>query len=1216
MLGLATGAGAQTCATTDVAITGVTPAPSDPAALAGDCATLLGLMDALRGTASLNWANSLSMASWDGITVTGSRVTGLVLISRQLTGTIPAALNSLTALQILAFFRNELSGEIPDLSSLTALEELLLADNELSGSIPDLSALTNLRQIELYQNRLSGSIPDLSALINLNQIHLSENQLSGEIPDLSGLTELTNAQFQRNQLSGPIPDFSGLPKLGILRLNYNRLSGPIPALSSLPRLRTLVLDNNQLTGSIPDLTALTALTRLWLDLNQLSGAIPTTLGSLSSLEELHLAGNPLTGGIPSQLGSLTSLTHLSLCGTDLDASATLPSALETRRTEGDLTVWPCALIEDAQAAEGQTLNFVVEHSTYPVRGVAGATGGLTLSYETEDGTASSADYTGTAQGSVTIPANTDTDDSTSSGTITVPTIEDTAVEGAETLRVILGGVSGVLRPRSTATGTILDNDVAPLPPSVRLSATPNPHVPEGHPVTVTATLSRTMSSNMTIPLVMKAGTAEPTDYGRLESITIRGRQVTGSGMDTTAKDDDEDDETFTVALGLLPQGLTRGNPSSVEIVIRADKAPPIADEAEDGFPAHIERESPNDGDGNCDGVPDAEQPHVVSFPNAKDGRYVTLEAPRQTRLSGVRPLSQPPRGYPPLPPEVTAPISFLGFHLGGVGRGEEATVSLYVPAGLEINSYWQYGPTRDHGEPHWQPFEHDGETGATFPEDQSRQSHCEGRRIDLHYLDGERGDGDGSRNGVIRSFGAAVLVVPALAPASITLLGEEGAVGLALHNPTNADNGVTLSVVDAGGEGRRQVELEEALEEKGQLARMVCELIDCELESGDAVVVARGRQGHLRSMFMVGTRDGRKLDGVSGEFETARRLWFLIVQSEGERATLLFVFNPTLMETGVTFSRYRKDGSLSASASRKVAGGGGFVMEPAAGLFGGAEDGAGGYVEARAGKKLLGFAFLRGEESFAALPAQTPQDFTEDESFYAPHFEMGAESRTTLYVLSALRNHTTRLRVRAFGEDGQPLGEAERELSRDGGGLLLVSDLDELLPLPASAQPEGRIEGYLQLDFSVTAGVLLHIARPRVLGAVEVVRGGSRTVLPLVGSRDIPERSFLQVAHSDRPDSYMSTSLSILNPGPETAMVRLRVFDPAGRPSSAERIVSIVPGNRLSGSLEAEWLLDPRFTQAGGHLQVISDRPVISFALFTGRNGQYLSAIAARPGSP
>ena len=50
--GMAIEAAAQTsCATTDVAITGVTPAPSDPAALAGDCATLLGLKDTLRGTA-------------------------------------------------------------------------------------------------------------------------------------------------------------------------------------------------------------------------------------------------------------------------------------------------------------------------------------------------------------------------------------------------------------------------------------------------------------------------------------------------------------------------------------------------------------------------------------------------------------------------------------------------------------------------------------------------------------------------------------------------------------------------------------------------------------------------------------------------------------------------------------------------------------------------------------------------------------------------------------------------------------------------------------------------------------------------------------------------------------------------------------------------------------------------------------------------------------
>ncbi len=764
----------------------------------------------------------------------------------------------------------------------------------------------------------------------------------------------------------------------------------------------------------------------------------------------------------------------------------------------------------------------------------------------------------------------------------------------------------------------IEEDDKPDKPTVSLSAAPNPHVPEGDPVLVTATLSSVMSSAVTVPLTMTAMTAEPDDYGLLESITIGGGQLSGSGTVTTADDADEDDETFMVALGTLPPEVTAGSPSSVRVTIRDDdRTPPPPDEDEDGFEDRIESEAPNNGDGNCDGVPDAEQSHVVSFPNARDGRYVTLAVPGPIRLSGIRTLSRLPRGYPPLPPDVTAPIRFLGFYLGRVGRGGEVTVSVYLPAGLEVNSYWQYGPAADTGAPQWYPFGYDGETGARFPQDAARQGHCEARRIELHFIDGARGDDDLRRNGVVASFGAPVLAAPALAPVSLGLPGEDPAVGVALHNPTDADNAVALSVVDGGGETHRQVELEPALVGKGQLARMVCELIDCEPESGAAAVVARGRQGHLQGMFMVGDRagSGRKLDGLSGKFDLARRLFFPIVQSESDRATLLFVFNPSLEETDVTFRRYRGDRSLSGSASRTVAGGG-FVMETAAGLFGGADDGEQVHVEARARRSLLGFAFLRDEESFAALAAQPPQDLPDDGSFHAPHFELGAESRTSLYVLSALAGHTTRLRVRAFDNHGHPLGEAERELSRAAGSLLLVSDVGALLQLPPSAQQEGLIEGYLQLDFSVTAGPLHHFAKPRVLGAVEVVRGGNRTVLPLVGPEDRPARSFLQVAHSDRPDSHMFTSLSILNPGPQTAMVTLRVFDPTGRQSAPERILSIAPGSRLSGSLEAEWLLDPQFKQVGGHLQIISDRPVISFALLSGRNGQYLSAITSRPGSP
>ncbi len=447
--GMATQAAAQTsCATTDVAITGVTPAPSDPAALAGDCATLLGLMDTLRGTASLNWANSLSMASWDGITVTGSRVTEFDLRSRQLTGTIPAALNSLTGLQELYLFSNELSGAIPDISGLTSLRVLDLHQNQLSGSIPDLSSLTKLRNVQLHENRLSGRIPDLSALTSLAWLLLSENQL---------------------------------------------------------------------TGSIPDLSALTSLTRLWLDRNQFSGTLPTWWGSLSSLEELHLASNPFTGGIPSELDSLTSLADLSLCGTGLDTAVTLPSALETRRTGGNLTVWPCLRIEDAQATEGRTLDFAVEHSTWPVRGSAGASA-LTLNYMTRNGTATSDDYRGTAAGSVAVPANTDTATWTSSATISVPTIDDSAGEAAETMRVTLGSVTGVFVLRSTATGTILDNDggVRNRPPSVTLSCAPCQVVLGGE-----ATLTASASDPDNDPLTHAWSASGGTFHGAADTDTVR-----------------------------------------------------------------------------------------------------------------------------------------------------------------------------------------------------------------------------------------------------------------------------------------------------------------------------------------------------------------------------------------------------------------------------------------------------------------------------------------------------------------------------------------------------------------------------------------------------------------------------------------------------------------------------------------------------------------------
>ena len=117
----------------------VVPNPGENPGLVSDCMTLLTAREVLRGTASLNWSATTTIASWNGINVTGTpgRVTRLDLSARGLTGTIPPALAGLSALVTLDLSDNELTGEIPeDLAGLGSLETLRLSGNNLTGCIP------------------------------------------------------------------------------------------------------------------------------------------------------------------------------------------------------------------------------------------------------------------------------------------------------------------------------------------------------------------------------------------------------------------------------------------------------------------------------------------------------------------------------------------------------------------------------------------------------------------------------------------------------------------------------------------------------------------------------------------------------------------------------------------------------------------------------------------------------------------------------------------------------------------------------------------------------------------------------------------------------------------------------------------------------------------------------------------------------------------------
>ncbi len=158
----------------------------------------------------------------------------------------------------------------------------------------------------------------------------------------------------------------------------------------------------------------------------------------------------------------------------------------------------------------------------------------------------------------------------------------------------------------------------------------------------------------------------------------------------------------------------------------------------DGVPAEVEDGAPNRGDGNADGIPDADQSHVASLPNVVDGTYVTLVGPKRSSFVAVTAL--PPQGTPPA--GVEFPVGMFSWEATGLLVGEPARFTMILHGGFEPDTFFKYGPTRADRTQHYYEFRFDprlGPTGAALA----------GNEVVLHLIDGEDGDEDLTHNGII-----------------------------------------------------------------------------------------------------------------------------------------------------------------------------------------------------------------------------------------------------------------------------------------------------------------------------------------------------------------------------------------------------------------------------------------------------------------------------------
>jgi hypothetical protein len=131
-----------------------------------------------------------------------------------------------------------------------------------------------------------------------------------------------------------------------------------------------------------------------------------------------------------------------------------------------------------------------------------------------------------------------------------------------------------------------------------------------------------------------------------------------------------------------------------------------------------------------------------------DATYVTVEAPETSRLVDVRAVTNPDPKV--ALPDLAFPIGFVLYEIHDVPIGERVDVRWYLENDLRVTDFYKYGPESEGSAPAFYSFDRDGQTNTGLW--RSRRG-----RLDLRFVDGQRGDHDLSANGIIVDPGGPVL---------------------------------------------------------------------------------------------------------------------------------------------------------------------------------------------------------------------------------------------------------------------------------------------------------------------------------------------------------------------------------------------------------------------------------------------------------------------------
>ena len=166
----------------------------DPGTVA-DSLALLSIYDATGGDSwtTNNWKNGESLANWTGVTMTGTRVTGVDLSSNNLTGKMPSITSGLENLQTLNLSGNNLT-DLGDLTALTSLTKLDVRNNQLQFATLE----TNINVTGISYSPQQTALESYSTLQQQGIDYTIDRTVSGSSNSYSWIKQNLKTQAETN----------------------------------------------------------------------------------------------------------------------------------------------------------------------------------------------------------------------------------------------------------------------------------------------------------------------------------------------------------------------------------------------------------------------------------------------------------------------------------------------------------------------------------------------------------------------------------------------------------------------------------------------------------------------------------------------------------------------------------------------------------------------------------------------------------------------------------------------------------------------------------------------------------------------------------------------------------------------------------------------------------------------------------------------------------